>query len=226
MRHALRIAGIAVACLALSAPAFAQRPPAGAAKAKKAKTRKARTKRPAAKTKKTTVRPPAKQKIRPVERGLFVETDIGLTLPVTAVGDRDYALGVEAAIHLGYDVLPMLSLMAGVSAVVLPGDDTVTGPRGDLVVVAPMVHAQFALITTARNHLWVRGGAGFGLGFPDKLGEVDIGGNGPLFSASAGFEHYTRLRHFSIGVRAGAVIVTTPSVGIGVSVTPLLKYTF
>ena len=89
-----------------------------------------------------------------------------------------------------------------------------------------MAELQFAILTTERNFLWIRGGAGFAFGLPAKINDVEYGGNGPAFGGSIGFERFTKLRHFSIGIEAGVLAVTKPAVGIGISLAPTVKYTF
>jgi hypothetical protein len=170
--------------------------------------------------------PPEAQQIASVERGGFLETDFGLAFLVNEVDGRSYGPGALLGIYAGYDFLPILSVMLGVQAMVGTGDDTLAGPRGDLVWLSPMLHAQLAILTTERNFLWARAGAGFGFAMPDELGGAAFGGAGPVFSAGIGYERFTKLRHFSIGARAGLEVVTKPAVGIGISILPTLKYTF
>jgi hypothetical protein len=55
---------------------------------------------------------------------------------------------------------------------------------------------------------------------------IPFNGDGPAFEALVGYEHYTKLRHFSIGITGGVLAVTQPSFGIGITVLPMLKYTF
>jgi hypothetical protein len=173
--------------------------------------------------------PPRVEEIRAVERGAFVEGDVGLAWIVNKMNDRGYGPSIAASISAGYDVLPVLSLAIAVhamSASVNEPDASDTGVRGDLFFLIPMAEAQFALITTERNFLYVRGGAGFAFGLPGKIDEQEYGGNGPAFSGAVGFERFTKLRHFSIGIHAGVLVVTKPDIGIGLSIAPTLKYTF
>jgi hypothetical protein len=182
------------------------------------------------------------QQIRAVERGGFVEADVGLGLFVKAPGDGDHGLSVVTGVYAGYDVLPVLSISIGALALAspvqlesapLPGGGQPAPIARDLLYLSPMLQVQFALVTTERNFLYVRGAAGFGFALPGKIGDVngdgtedDYGGIGPLFGGTVGFERFTKLRHFSLGVQAGALVVTKPAVGIGLTLTPTLKYTF
>jgi hypothetical protein len=180
---------------------------------------------------------PKTQQIRAVERGFFLETDAGVSLVVNKFNFNDAqgkqyslssGLSVLAGAFAGVDILPILSFSIGAYAMgtSINRDQTINAAQGDLLFVIPSAQLQFALITTERNFLFVRGGAGFAFGLPAQINGVDFGGNGPAFNGMVGFERYTKLRHFSIGVLAGAMVVTKPSVGIGVSVTPTVKYTF
>lgn len=181
--------------------------------------------------------PPKVQSIQAVERGAFLETDVGLGLFVNELNDRRYGLSLLTGAFAGYDILPILSLSVGAYAVAasVSRSDSTPDPKGDLFFIAPTAQLQFALVTTERNFVFLRGAVGFAFALPKRIGEdangdgepdVEYGGNGPMFAGTVGFERYTKLRHFSIGVHAGAVVVTQPSVGIGISVTPTLKYTF
>ncbi|MCB9653947.1 MAG: adventurous gliding motility protein CglE [Deltaproteobacteria bacterium] len=172
--------------------------------------------------------PPKVQQIVAVERGGFVEVDFGAGFIVNKVDDRRYGLSVATSVFAGYDILPILAFSLGVTAWAAPvsDDESTPSPSGDLFFLIPMARLQVALLTTERHFVWVRGGAGFSFGLPDKLDDKSYGGNGPAFSATIGFERFTRLRHFSIGIEAGTLVVTKPSVGIGVFAQPTLKYTF
>lgn len=176
----------------------------------------------------TVEEPPKLQQVRAVERGLFLETDVGLGIFVTKIANRTYGASLLTGVFAGYDVLPFLSVALGAYVLGAPvsKDANTPTPRGDLMFVSPMLQLQLALITTERNFFYVRGDIGFALGLPAKVDNVDYGGNGVAFAGMLGFERYTKLRHFSIGIQAGVLGVTAPGTGIAISVTPTLKYTF
>lgn len=171
---------------------------------------------------------PKVQQIRAVERGFFFESQAGLTFFVNRIDERKYGLSPVVALYAGYDILPVLNIGLGVTAIAAGVSDAQGEPavRSDLFYVIPALKVQFAVLTTERNFLWLRGEAGFGLGLPAKLGDADYGGNGPAFAALVGFERFAKLRHFSLGAQAGVHVVTKPGVGIGISVMPTFKYTF
>ncbi|MEM7676477.1 MAG: hypothetical protein AAF449_10785, partial [Myxococcota bacterium] len=106
--------------------------------------------------------PPTTPTIRAVERGLFMQADVGLTVFVNELDGRRYNPGPQVGVVIGYDVLPILSLGAGVAfwggEIVPPDDDT--SPRSDLFTVTPLIRAQLAVLTTERNYVWVRGDFG------------------------------------------------------------------
>lgn len=169
--------------------------------------------------------PPKTQDIKAVERGFFLETDVGVNLMLTKMEDRAYGLGIHTGVFAGYDILPFLSISAGALGVSAPGSDD-NAIKGDLFFILPMVRAQIAFLTTERDFVYARAGVGFGFGLPEQIGNTEFGGNGVAFSAVLGYEHYTKLRHFSIGATAGVLGVTKPGFGLGVSIVPTLKYTF
>lgn len=166
---------------------------------------------------------PKSQPIHAVERGLYVETNPGLSYMVGDLKGRSYSLSPDISIGLGYDIHPVFNLSVGVTALTLGqqmGKDR-SQPLQDLLYLAPMLKASFALITTERNALWVRGEAGFALSSPEAFVE-----HGPIFGLNLGFERYTYLRHFSLGIQAGVRVITQPDLAFLVHLSPVLKYTF
>jgi hypothetical protein len=169
--------------------------------------------------------PPKTQDIHAVERGFFIETDVGATLLVNKLEGRSYGLGLTAGLFLGYDVLPFLQILFGGVAIAASGAED-NAPRGDLLFLTPMVQIQFAFIATERDFLYVRAGGGFAFGLPEDIDGTSFGGSGPAFSGVVGYEHFTKVRHFSVGVTAGVIGVTKPGFGLGAAILPTLKYTF
>ena len=171
---------------------------------------------------------PRIQELRAVERGLFVETAVGFTVFINELEGRRYGVAPTFGAYLGYDLASIFNIGIGARAAAASGPDDpgTPAPRGDLFFVAPVVKIQLALVTTERNFFWVVGEAGFGFTLPEQIDGVDFGGSGPLFAGALGYEHFTKLRHFSIGLQAGVMVVTEPATGIGVSLMPTLKYTF
>lgn len=178
---------------------------------------------------------PKVQQIRAVERGFFLETSGGVGFIVNEINDRKYGLAAPViGLFLGYDILDILNFSVG--AKVLAASSRVDpnspepAPSGDLLFIMPQARIQFAVITTERNFLWIRAHGGFGFGLPGKIDvegtEMDHGGNGPVFGGHVGFERFTKLRHFSIGVHAGVEVATKPGLAIAVELVPMVKYTF
>jgi hypothetical protein len=190
---------------------------------------------------------PKVQQIRAVERGFFLETAGGVGFIVTKIkGADDVARSYEIAapvinLFLGYDILEILNFSIG--ATILAASSSADrasaqpdpDPVGDLFYLMPQLRLQFAVITTERNFLWIRAHGGFGFALPGKIEvedengatvEMDHGGNGPVFGGSIGFERFTKLRHFSIGIHAGAEVMTKPGLAVAVSLMPSVKYTF
>lgn len=169
--------------------------------------------------------PPKVQTIEAVERGFFASLEFGGNLMLNEVDDRSYGFGLLGGLFLGYDITPFVSLSLGAAALVAPGSSD-NEPLGDLFFLTPMAQLQFAFITTERDFLYVKGGIGFAFGLPGEVDGQDFGGSGIAFRGLVGYEHYMRLRHFSLGIQAGVSGVTAPGVGIGLSVLPTVKYTF
>src|SRR5689334_12474003 len=64
----------------------------------------------------STEEAPKSQQIRAVERGAFIEGDVGMNLVVNSIQDRKYGLGALAGLFAGYDILPILSISVGAYA--------------------------------------------------------------------------------------------------------------
>jgi hypothetical protein len=169
--------------------------------------------------------PPKVAEIQAVERGFFLTLDVGGNLMLNKVDDRSYGFGLLTGVFAGYDITPFISLSLGAAALIAPGSSD-NAPAGDLFYLAPMAQLQFAFVTTERDFFYVKGGVGFGLGLPSQVNGQDFGGGGVAFRGLVGYEHYMRLRHFSLGAQLGISGVTAPGVGIGISFLPTVKYTF
>lgn len=184
---------------------------------------------PAAAQQQVTEDQPKSQEIQAVERGFFIEADVGGNLMVTEIDGRTHGFGAHAGLYLGVDVLPILSILAGATAVLAPGSRD-NALRGDLLYLTPMAQLQLAVLSTERDFLYGRAGIGFAFGLPDTVenngASAEFGGNGLAFTGVVGYEHYTKLRHFSFGVTAGVFGATAPTFALGVSLVPTLKYTF
>ena len=178
---------------------------------------------------------PKVQQIRAVERGFFVATEGGVGFIVNDINDRSYGIAAPImGLFLGYDILEILNFSIGANLMAVSASSDPANPDpapvGDLFFLMPKLRIQFAVITTERNFFWIQAHGGFGFGLPGKITvdgvEMDHGGNGPIFGGTIGFERFTKLRHFSIGVQAGAEIATKPGWTIAVTLTPTVKYTF
>ncbi|MFO0727022.1 MAG: adventurous gliding motility protein CglE [Myxococcota bacterium] len=165
------------------------------------------------------------QRIQAVERGFFLSLDFGGNLNLTKLDGRSYGFGVLTGVFAGYDITPFLSISLGATGMVATGSSD-NPVQGDLMFISPMAQLQFAFVTTERDFVYAKGGVGVAFGLPDKVGTTDFGGVGVTFRALVGYEHYMKLRHFSLGVQAGVTGVTKPGVGIGISLMPTVKYTF
>ncbi len=173
---------------------------------------------------------PKTQTIQVVERGVFLESEFGFTAFVATLADapdtREYGAATQIGVFAGYDVLPILSLGLGIRVLATGVSGDLGSVSGDLYYVAPTLSARLAVLTTERNFVWVRADVGLALASPAKIDDIEYGGIGPSGSVMVTYERFTKLRHFSIGVSAGASFVMKPSVGIGITVLPHVKYTF
>lgn len=166
---------------------------------------------------------PRAQQIHAVERGLFIEADVGLGYVLGEIEDRKYGLGMGVAVAIGYDIAPVFQISLGLNAYATGQSDAWSQPRPiyDLLYMGPMLRAQLALLTTERNFFSIRGEVGYAFGRPSD--HVDDGLN---FGGALVFERFTMLRHFSWGIAAGVSVFTEPSTLLSITLTPQVKYTF
>lgn len=167
---------------------------------------------------------PRAQVIRAVERGFFVEADLGFGYFATDVGSAQVGPGAVIGAYVGYDVLPVLNLSVGALAVT--AFSTADTPGSDAFFVGPMARAQVALLSSQRDFLWVRVDGGVAVSLPEEVAGESSGELGPVFGGAVVFEHFTKLRHFSLGVSAGALAYAEPDWAVSVQILPLVKYTF
>jgi hypothetical protein len=167
---------------------------------------------------------PRTQVIRAVERGFFAEADLGFGYFATDVGDTQVGPGAVIGAYLGYDILPVLNLSVGALAV---SAFSTSDRRGsDAFYVGPMARAQLALLSSQRDFLWIRVDGGVAIPLPDEVAGRSSGDLGPVFGGAVVFEHFTKLRHFSLGLSVGALAYAEPDWAVNVQVLPLVKYTF
>jgi hypothetical protein len=180
---------------------------------------------------------PKVQQIRAVERGFFVATEggVGFIVNKNNINDRRYGLAAPIiGLFLGYDILEILNLSLGASLMAISSASDPAAPdpdpKGDLFFLMPQLRIQFAVLTTERNFFWIQAHGGFGFALPGKIDvdgtELEHGGNGPIFGGTVGFERFTKLRHFSIGVQAGVEVAMKPGWTVAVTLAPSVKYTF
>jgi len=170
---------------------------------------------------------PRAQVIRAVERGAFAQVELGYSQVVNEVGEVSVGPGASVGAWVGFDVLPVLSLAVGgvaVSAFGTSGEEP--GPSSDLFFVSPLARLQLALASSQRDFLWARADGGVAFALPDEIDGESTGGVGPVFGGALAYEHFTKLRHFSIGLSAGALVYLEPDTAVSIQILPLVKYTF
>jgi hypothetical protein len=152
------------------------------------------------------------QSIQAVERGVHVQLEMGGT---GVLSDGGEGVGPAFRIILGGDLLPFLSLGVGTAMTAR----NFRGRGNQVFSVGPIGRLQLALLTAQRDFLWIRadGGVVFDTASSEQAG---------LLSGAVAYEHFTKLRHFSIGLSAGVDVYTSEGTPIALTVSPTLKYTF
>jgi len=172
-----------------------------------------------------------------IERGFFFSVAAGpyfvVNPPAQADTPRPFSPGQMAQVGLGLDLGQVLSLELFASGSAnRAGSDYIgrsSGGRasGDFSTFVPGAAVRVSLLgfadsqETMRTWLYVRGGAGWVMFFPQEF----LPGSDVLVFGGPGIEYYTRLRHFSLGLEVvGTFLVGSGTFGF--AVTPNLRYAF
>ena len=171
-----------------------------------------------------------------IERGVYLGANGGLWAtilpPAAGTSSRPFLGGQAVQLEIGYDIGERVSAglfflgattnRAGSDYKGLSGTTS-----GDFGLISPGATAKIRLLGFAdsqevkRSWLYVRASVGYVFYSPTALlPTADV-----LISAGPGFEYFTRLRHFSIGVEANFnFLALTQSVGF--SILPTVRYAF
>ena len=179
---------------------------------------------PAASAQTDASAPGETQVIRKIERGGFAQLEAGPAFFLAPDASADYGLGLEAGVHFGFDVLPILNLSLGLGATAVGGSEEVSGQvlLRDRFYLTPSLRAQLALLTTDRHFLWIRAEGGLAI----LMMQQEEAQLGPSFGGAVGYEYFTTLRHFSIGAQLGAQTYLEPDLALAIYLMPTLKYSF
>ncbi|MEM1026109.1 MAG: hypothetical protein AAF627_12825 [Myxococcota bacterium] len=152
------------------------------------------------------------QVIEAVERGFHMQLEMGGTGVLSRGGE---GVGPAFRIIAGNDVLPFLSFGVGVSMTVIGFE----GRGNQAFNVGPVGRVQLGLLSTERDFLWIRADGGLVI---DSSSSQESGFVSPALS----YEHFTKLRHFSLGLSAGVDVYTSGDSPVALTITPLVKYSF
>ncbi|MCI0672507.1 MAG: adventurous gliding motility protein CglE [Myxococcaceae bacterium] len=171
-----------------------------------------------------------------VERGFYFAVQAGpsfvLNPPAAADTPRPLSPGQTAQVEMGVDIGEFLRFGVFVSGSANRAGAEYEGfsgrrASGDFSMLTPgaSLRVMFLGLKDAqdvqRSWFYLRGGAGYALFSPKQLlPDPDI-----LVFAGPGFEYYTRLRHFSVGIEVtGTYLVSSGAMGF--ALTPSLRYAF
>jgi len=183
-----------------------------------------------------------------VEHGFFVGAFTGIALAIKpggstynrstgTFGSAGFAMGQSGGIELGIEPTPFFSIgvLAMGSAANTPStfvgscDPTAANtscPHGNYTALTLGADARLNLSLGAdvngirRAYFFVRAGAGYSILAPKGLLQNEL-----LVFGGPGFEYFTHLRHFSVGIEADASYGLTNK-GFGIALQPLVRYTF
>ena len=171
-----------------------------------------------------------------IERGFFVQVNGGFwgTInPPAANGSKQYfSPGQLIQVEMGYDIGERVSPGLFFHASNNRAGSDYTGlskgvASGDYGMIAPGVGAKFRIVgfddaqDVKRTWFYVHAGAGLVFYSPSTLLPTsDI-----IITAGPGFEYFTRLRHFSIGIEADFNFMALTQ-SLGFSIFPTVRYAF
>lgn len=177
---------------------------------------------------------PRAPRFNDVERGFFTGFEVGyLTLFKTptantarfpfagAGGGRSD--GFVVATTVGYDVTRRFAL----AVYAMGAESRASVSYGGFSVLSIGADARVALMGSRdaneveRFYLYLHGRGGYLTTYPDGL----LGTNDAYVAGGPGFEYFTRLRHFSVGLAADVAYLPKAKTA-GLAVTPTVRYTF
>ena len=171
---------------------------------------------------------PRIQKFQDVERGFWMRTTLGAVLTLGDVfGDgREASMmpGPLVTLEFGYDLGQVASLHLCVMGQQIIGVRELTNRpevSNDAGALALMAGGRFNLVTGKRLGWFIKAQVGYMITAPE-MAEYQAG---LLVQGGMGLEYATQLRHFFIGLEAFGQYDLANS-GIGIGLTPTLKYTF
>ncbi len=181
---------------------------------------------------------PRAAKFRDVERGFFVGFDAGwLSLlktptadparhPYTAA-DGDPDGGAAGGLVLGLNMGVDLGSLVAVSVFAVGANEKADVDYGAFSLYAAGLDLRISPISVKDRNGWERlfvyahARGGYARTWPTGLfGDVET-----LVSGGLGFEYFTRLRHFSVGMALDGVYAMKAS-SFGVALYPTVRYTF
>ncbi|HUT99890.1 MAG TPA: adventurous gliding motility protein CglE [Myxococcota bacterium] len=173
---------------------------------------------------------PSIQKFMEIERGFWLRSTFGIDLAVVNAfgsGSRSssiYPPNPVVSLEMGVDFGQVASIHLNLLCQQIAGSRDI-GTRGsvpnDSTAIGILAGGRFNIMTTKRLGWFVKAEVGYLLAVPDtaKLG------NGLVVQGGTGIEYATSLRHFFIGIEAGAQYLIANG-GLGILLTPTVKYVF
>jgi hypothetical protein len=173
---------------------------------------------------------PKVQKFVEIERGFWLRSTFGIDLAVV----NSYGSGTRSSsifppdpvvsLEMGVDFGQVASIHLNLMCQQIAGSRDV-GTRGnvpnDSTAIGFLAGGRFNIMTTKRLGWFIKAEVGYLMSVPDTA-EL---GNGLVVQAGTGIEYATSLRHFFVGVEAGAQYLIAHG-GLGILVTPTVKYVF
>ena len=171
---------------------------------------------------------PRVQEYQEVERGFWARTNLGaaLTLGDVFTEGRSASMmpGPVVSLELGYDFGQVASIhLAVLGQQVIGVRELSNRPEvsNDAGVLALMLGGRFNIITSKRLGWFIKAQASWMLTAPE-MAEYQ---GGLVVQGGTGIEYATQLRHFFIGLEVFGQYDLANS-GIGIGLTPTLKYAF
>jgi len=192
---------------------------------------------PAAATKATAEDKQRAVTFNEIERGFFLGANAGfwatIVPPADASSSKPFLGGQAVQLEIGYDIGERVSAaLFFLGAVTNRAGSDYKGLSngslsGDFGMIVPGATVKARLVGFAdsqevkRSWLYARASVGYVFYSPTAL----IPRSDVLISVGPGFEYFTRLRHFSIGVEANFNFLALTS-SVGFSILPTVRYAF
>ena len=164
---------------------------------------------------------PKAGKLQAVVRGFHMGLQGGIGFMPMTVDDRSYLPGGDFGVHMGYDIIKLLSLQISLFWSTFGVVKSEASP--DLMMFGGRLALLFTLWSTQRT--FIQAGPGVGIAWFDN-GLTTPFTRVILADVLFGVEYHTKLRHFSVGLDLDVQFLFMEKFNLNLQLLPHVRYSF